>query len=55
VPFRLELTPTGSLRAKVGAAEHAVELGSFTPKSIVLSCSTGDFTLGDIRIEEGKE
>ena len=52
MPFRLELTATGTMRAKVGDAEHTVELGTFVPKSIELGCSTGDFKFGDVRIEE---
>ena len=52
VKFRLELTATGTLRANVGGAEKATELGAFTPKKIELGCSTGDFSFADVRIEE---
>jgi hypothetical protein len=52
IPFRLELTTTGTLRAKVGEGENSVELGTFTPKSISLGCSTGDFSFADVRIVE---
>jgi hypothetical protein len=53
VPFRLELTPSGTLRARVGEDERSVELGAFVPKSISLGCSTGDFSFSDVRIIEG--
>lgn len=52
VPFRLELTASGTLRASVGGAEKSTELGPFKPKKIELGCSTGDFSFADIRIEE---
>ena len=52
IPFRLELTTSGSLRAKVGEDERSVELGAFAPKSISLGCSTGDFSFSDVRIVE---
>jgi len=52
VKFRLELTASGTLRANVGGAEKATELGAFTPRKIELGCSTGDFSFADVRIEE---
>lgn len=52
VKFRLELSATGALRANVGGAEKATELGSFAPKKIELGCSTGDFSFSDVRVEE---
>jgi hypothetical protein len=52
VKFRLELTAGGTLRANVGGAEQSTELGAFTPTSIELGCSTGDFSFGDIRVGE---
>ncbi len=55
IPFRLELTPSGTLRAKVGEDEKSVELGSFAPKAIGLGCSTADFSFSDLRIEEKGE
>lgn len=55
IPFRLELTTSGTLRAKVGDDEASVELGAFAPKSIGLGCSTGDFSFGDLRIVEKGE
>lgn len=52
VPFRLELTASGSLSVDVGGAKRSTELGAFIPKKVDLGCSTGDFTFADIRIEE---
>jgi hypothetical protein len=53
IPFRLELTTSGTLLARVGEDERSVELGAFVPKSISLGCSTGDFSFSDLRIAEG--
>jgi len=52
VPFRLELTASGTLSANVGGAEKATELGAFVPKKIEIGCSTGDFSFADIRVVE---
>jgi hypothetical protein len=52
VPFRLELTASGTLSASVGDAAKSTELGAFAPKQIEIGCSTGDFSFADIRIVE---
>jgi len=55
IPFRLELTSSGTLRATVGDEERSTELGAFVPRTIDLGCSTGDFSFGDLRIVEKRE
>jgi hypothetical protein len=55
IPFRLELSAAGTLRARVGDEERSTELGAFVPRTIDLGCSTGDFSFGDLRIVEKAE
>ena len=52
IPFRLELTANGALSVDVGGAKQSTELGNFRAKKLVIGCSTGDFSFGNIRIEE---
>ena len=52
VPFRLELSATGTLKVNVGGAEQSTEIGAFKPAKVDLGCSSGDFLFADIRIEE---
>src|SRR4051812_14449347 len=52
VPFRLELTATGTLSVDVGGARQSTEIGAFKPTTVDLGCSTGDFSFDDVRIEE---
>lgn len=52
VPFRLELSASGTLKANVGGAEKSTDIGAFKPTKIDLGCSTGDFSFANVRIEE---
>ena len=52
VPFKLELSATGTLSVDVGGAQQSAELGVFKPRSVDFGCSTGDFSFDDIRITE---
>jgi hypothetical protein len=52
IPFRLELTASGTLSVDVGGAKQTAELGGFKPTKVDLGCSTGDFSFENLHIAE---